>query len=80
MNQPPEQRQHRIHRKGAIGDLVRRDEQYIRTGITDHDTQTIYRALMVSPDLETCEALLRGETVPKHRLHQLWTRAFGRRT
>lgn len=69
-----------VHRKGFITDLVNRDEAYLNSGLTANDTQLIYRAMMVSPDLETCEALLRGETVPKHRLHHLWARAFGRKT
>lgn len=44
------------------------------------DDQAIYRlkkAVMLAPDLATCEALLRGEDVPISRLDPAWARRYG---
>lgn len=43
------------------------------------DVQALYRAVMVSPTIHICEALLRGEAVPIGRLDQTWLRKLGRR-
>lgn len=37
----------------------------------------VWRAVMLAPALEACEALLRGETVPDERLDQEWVERFG---
>ena len=37
-----------------------------------------WKAIMLSPTLEVCEALLRGESVPLERLNQEWVERFGR--
>jgi hypothetical protein len=37
----------------------------------------IWRAMMLAPCLEVCEALLRGESVPVDRLDLEWLRRFG---
>jgi hypothetical protein len=39
----------------------------------------IWRAMMLSPSLEVCEALLRGEIVPVGRLDAEWVVRFGLR-
>lgn len=39
----------------------------------------IYRAIMLSPTLEVCCALLRHERVPLNRLDQEWVERFGLR-
>lgn len=39
----------------------------------------VWRAVMLSPSLEVCEALLRGERVPLDRLDPDWVRRFGLR-
>ncbi len=39
----------------------------------------VWRAMMLANDLETCEALIRGETVPIDRLDPDWIARFGRR-
>lgn len=72
----PTQRQHRIHRKGAIGDLIRADEDYLRTGITENDTRIIWRAMMLTPKVEVCDALLKGQKVPKSALDPLWRKRY----
>jgi hypothetical protein len=36
-----------------------------------------YKCLMLARDLETCEALMRGEKVPKSRLRPEWAKAYG---
>lgn len=37
----------------------------------------LLRAVRLAPDLETCEAIVRGERVPRRRLDPHWTRAYG---
>ena len=39
-----------------------------------------WQAIMLARDLETCEALLRGEAVPVSRLDPVWMRRFGLRS
>jgi len=39
----------------------------------------IWKAMMLSPTLEVCEALLRGESVPLERLDPEWVARFARR-
>lgn len=43
----------------------------------DHHDQRFYRALMVSPTLSVCQALLRGEHVPTSALDPVWLARFG---
>jgi hypothetical protein len=38
-----------------------------------------WQALMLARDIETCRALLRGESVPLDRLRPEWVARFGRR-
>lgn len=38
----------------------------------------LLRAVQLAPSLETCEALLRGEKVPKSRMDPEWVKAYGR--
>lgn len=42
-------------------------------------TARIWRAVMLSPTIEVCDALLRGERVPVERLDVEWVERFGRR-
>lgn len=37
----------------------------------------LWRAIMLSPRLEVCEALLRGQHVPRSALDPLWAKRFG---
>ena len=41
------------------------------------DAAKLWRAFMLSPTLEVCEALLRGEDVPLDRLDPSWVQRFG---
>ena len=41
------------------------------------DARRLWRAFMLAPSIEVCEALLRGESVPVSRLDPLWVRRFG---
>lgn len=41
------------------------------------DAGRLWRAFMLSPSIEVCEALLRGESVPLSRLDPVWVRRFG---
>ena len=38
-----------------------------------------WQAIVLSPDLQTCRALLRGEKVPADRLDREWAQRFWRR-
>jgi hypothetical protein len=39
----------------------------------------LWRAIRLSPSVDICEALLRGEAVPIDRLDAEWVARFGRR-
>ena len=41
------------------------------------EAQEILKAVRLSPSLEICEALLRGEKVPLSRLDPKWAKAYG---
>ena len=47
---------------------------------SDEECDRGWRALMLAKDLETCRALLRGETVPESRLRPEWILRFGLRS
>lgn len=51
--------------------LARRDQR--RRDQADR----IYRAMMLAPRIEVCEALLRGESVPLKDLDPIWVERFG---
>jgi hypothetical protein len=42
-----------------------------------HESLVFLRALRLATDLETCEAILRGELVPASRIDPEWRRAYG---
>jgi hypothetical protein len=42
-----------------------------------HDLAALYRAVMLAPTLQVCEALLRGETVPLSQLDPVWVARLG---
>ena len=42
-------------------------------------TARIWRAMMLAPSAEICDALLRGEAVPISKLDPEWARRFGLR-
>ena len=44
----------------------------------DPYAEAVFAAMMLSPDRETCVALLRGEPVPKHRLTPEWLNLLSR--
>jgi hypothetical protein len=48
--------------------------------VRDEYAELLWRAFMLGPDVNTCEALLRGEDVPEDRLDPEWVERFGRRT
>lgn len=37
----------------------------------------LIKAVRLAPDLETCEAILRSERIPRSRLGPEWTKAYG---
>jgi hypothetical protein len=41
------------------------------------DARRVWRAMMLAPSIEICEALLRGESVPLDRLDPVWVQRFG---
>jgi hypothetical protein len=59
--------------------LGRDDEGHRRASAVAGELARIWRAMMLAPCLEVCEALLRGESVPVHRLDSEWVKRFGTR-
>jgi hypothetical protein len=45
-----------------------------------HEWRRLWRAIMLSPSIDVCEALLRGESVPIDRLDAHWVERFGLRS
>ena len=43
----------------------------------DYPLHRLKRAILLSPTLEVCEALLRGERVPLSKLDPVWVRRYG---
>jgi len=43
------------------------------------ELRAVWKAMMLAPTLEVCEALLRGESVPLEQLDPEWVKRFGRR-
>jgi hypothetical protein len=41
------------------------------------ELQRVYQAMMLSPSVEVCDALLRGESVPPEQLDPEWVKRFG---
>jgi hypothetical protein len=41
------------------------------------ELQRVYQAMMLSPSVEVCDALLRGESVPPEQLDPDWVKRFG---
>jgi hypothetical protein len=41
------------------------------------EADVLFKAFMLARDLQTCEALLRGEKVPRSRLDPVWAKAYG---
>jgi hypothetical protein len=42
-------------------------------------TSRVWRAMMLAPSVEVCEALLAGESVPADRLDPEWSKRLGLR-
>lgn len=51
-------------------------EQY-RDTKERRESLALIKAVRLAPNLETCEALCRGEAVPKSRLDPAWRKAYG---
>lgn len=45
-----------------------------------HEFRRLWKAIMLAKDVETLDALLRGESVPVNRLDAEWVARFGRRS
>ena len=41
------------------------------------EAAVLFQAVVLARDLPTCEALLRGEKVPRSRLDPVWAKAYG---
>ncbi len=53
------------------------ERQRLLTAPERHAWNRAWRAVMLSPSIEVCEALLRGESVPVDRLDPVWVKRFG---
>ncbi len=54
------------------------DMSFIGDLVSD-ELNRIWRAMMLAPRVEICDALLRGESVPVDRLDPEWAARFGKR-
>ena len=61
----------------ALSDAARLAVELERRELSWPDASRLWRAMMLAPSIEVCEALLRGESVPVSRLDPLWVRRFG---
>lgn len=43
----------------------------------DRESQEFHKALRLAPNIQVCEALLRGEPVPRSQLDPLWAKRYG---
>lgn len=43
----------------------------------DNAYRALWRAVVLAPNIETCEALLRGQHVPRATLDPIWRKRFG---
>ena len=43
----------------------------------EEQSRRIWRAMMLSPTVEVCDALLRGESMPAEKLDASWVARFG---
>ena len=53
-----------------------KDDRYFKPSISDEDAARGWRAMMLAPTLEICQALLRGESVPLDQLRPDWVEWF----
>lgn len=51
----------------------------LEQALEDARLRRLWKAIMLAPDIRTCEALLRHEPVPTNRLDPAWVHRFGRR-
>jgi hypothetical protein len=58
-------------------DEARRAVELERRELLWPDAGRLWRAFILAPSIEVCEALLRGESVPLSRLDPVWVRRFG---
>ena len=70
--------QARIEQRRASPDAARADDR--RRNEEAAYWSRVWRAVMLSPRVEVCEALLRGESVPLDRLDADWARRFEKRS
>lgn len=75
-----------LHPSVANGREVIEDEDRERGGEFElvgtqvrRELNRLWRAVMLAPDLETCESLLAGDQVPLSRLDPVWLARFKRR-
>jgi hypothetical protein len=53
-----------------------KDDRYFKPTVSDDEAARGWKAMMLAPTLEICQALLRGESVPVDRLRPEWVEWF----
>jgi hypothetical protein len=56
-----------------------KDDRHFKPTVSDDEAARGWKAMMLAKDIETCRALLSGESVPDERLRPEWIARFGRR-
>jgi len=68
-----------VSASSALVDAARLAVELDSQAVRWQDAGRLWRAIMLSPWVEVCEALLRGEAVPLS-LDPVWVRRFGLRS
>jgi hypothetical protein len=69
---------HRTTSIFAGGPVVRKSNGLEPIGLyVAAELQRIYQAMMLAPQVDVCDALLRGESVPPEHLDPDWVKRFG---
>jgi hypothetical protein len=56
-----------------------KDDRYFKPVVSEDEAGRGWKAMMLAPTLEICQALLRGESVPIDQLRPEWVARFGLR-
>ena len=74
----PSESNKKFDRTNAVGEATQAKPAERHAAGKRAELREIWKAIVLSPTLELCEALLRGESVPVERLDCEWVERLGR--
>lgn len=77
---PPDPRSAAVRENARLAvehDPVRLEHERWLRSQERHEALVLMQAIRLARSLEDCEALLRGEKLPRSRLDPIWTKAYG---